>query len=130
MTITQNYFHDKYEFFNKKYHISEEDFKKLKIDPLERLNYAMGHCFPDVFLTFIICEIVQFIVNYIFFSTRRHMNNIAIEKNINDSDSQIIIYDTPGILIPDSMYFNELLNTVLELPKAEQNILLRQVANN
>ena len=30
----------------------------------------------------------------------------------------------------DSMYFNELLNTVLELPQAEQNILLRQVANN
>ena len=89
MTITQNYFHDKYEFFNKRYHIDEEDFAKLKIDPFERLNYAMNNCFPEVFITFVVCEIVQFIINFIFFGTRRHMNNLALQININEISDEV-----------------------------------------
>ena len=82
MTITQNYFKDKYEFFNKKYQIEETDSDsiKIKIPALERLSYAMNHCFPEVFITFVICMIVQFIINYIFFGIRRDLCYISINE--------------------------------------------------
>ena len=82
MTITQNYFKDKYEHFNKKYQIEETDSDsiKIKIPPLERLSYAMNHCFPEVFITFVICMIVQFIINYIFFGIRRDLCYISINE--------------------------------------------------
>ena len=82
MTITQNYFKDKYEYFNKKYQIEETDSDsiKIKIPPLERLSYAMNHCFPEVFITFVICMIVQFIINYIFFGIRRDLCYISINE--------------------------------------------------
>ena len=86
MTITQNYFKDKYEYFNKKYELVERDNIKIKIDVLERLSYAMKHCFPEVIITFIICMIVQFIINFIFFGIRRELCLIAInerKENIN-----------------------------------------------
>ena len=82
MTITQNYFKDKYEHFNKKYQIEETDSDsiKIKIPPLERLSYAMKHCFPEVFITFVICMVVQFIINYIFFGIRRDLCYISINE--------------------------------------------------
>ena len=86
MTITQNYFKDKYEYFNEKYELVERDNIKIKIDVLERLSYAMKHCFPEVIITFIICMIVQFIINFIFFGIRRELCLIAInerKENIN-----------------------------------------------
>ena len=86
MTITQNYFKKKYEYFNKKYEIEESENVKIKIDPLERLSYAMKHCFPEVIITFIICMIAQFIINFIFFGIRRELCLISINEkreNIN-----------------------------------------------
>ena len=86
MTITQNYFKEKYEYFNKKYDIDGSNNMKLKIDPIERLSYAMKHCFPEAIITFIICMIVQFIINFIFFGIRRELCLISInEKKENIS---------------------------------------------
>ena len=96
MTITQNYFKDKYEYFNKKYQIEETDSDsiKIKIPPLERLSYAMNHCFPEVFITFVICMIVQFIINYIFFGIRRDLCYISI----NEKKEEIINREVQKII--------------------------------
>ena len=80
MTITQNYFKDKYEYFNEKYKLVESDNIKIKIDILERLSYAMKHSFPEVIITFIICMFVQFIINFLFFGIRRELCFIAINE--------------------------------------------------
>ena len=80
MTITQNYFKKKYEYFNEKYRLEESDNIKIKINSLERLSYAMKHCFPEVIITFIICMIVQFIINFIFFGIRRELCLISINE--------------------------------------------------
>ena len=89
MTITQNYFKDKYEYFNKKYQIEETDKMKIKIDPLERLSYAMKHSFPEVIITFIICMIVQFIINFIFFGIRRELCLISINSNKENINNEV-----------------------------------------
>lgn len=80
MTITQNYFKDKYDYFNRKYNLEKTDAVKIKIDPLERLSYAMNHCFPEVIFTFFICMISQFIINFIFFKIRRELCLISINE--------------------------------------------------
>ena len=93
MTITQNYFKDKYEYFNEKYQIEESENMKIKIEALERLKYAMNHCFPEVFITFIICMILQFIINFIFFGIRRELCLISInekQENINKEVQKLI----------------------------------------
>ena len=93
MTITQNYFKDKYEYFNEKYQIEESENMKIKIETLERLKYAMNHCFPEVFVTFIICMILQFIINFIFFGIRRELCLISInekKENINKEVQKLI----------------------------------------
>ena len=93
MTLTQNYFKKKYEFFNEKYQIEESDVVKLKIDPLERLSYAMKNCFPEVILTFIICLVIQFIINFVFFGVRRELCIISInekKENINKEVQKIV----------------------------------------
>ena len=89
MTITQNYFKDKYEYFNKKYQIEETDKMKIKIDPLERLSYAMKHSFPEVIITFIICMIIQFIINFIFFGIRRELCLISINSNKENINNEV-----------------------------------------
>ena len=93
MTLTQNYFKEKYEYFDKKYQIVESDNVKLKIFPLERLSYAMKHCFPEVIITFIICVIIQFIINFVFFGIRRELCILSIyekKENINKEVQKII----------------------------------------
>ena len=93
MTITQNYFKDKYDYFNRKYNLEKTDAVKIKIDPLERLSYAMNHCFPEVIFTFFICMISQFIINFIFFKIRRELCLISInekKENINKEVQKLI----------------------------------------
>ena len=89
MTITQNYFKNKYIYFNKKYQIEESDDVKIKIAAPERLSYAMTHCFPEVIITFIICIIVQFIINFIFFGVRRELCIISINEKKQNINSQV-----------------------------------------
>ena len=93
MTITQNYFKNKYDYFNGKYNIEDTDAVKIKIAPLERLSYAMTHCFPEVIFTFFICMISQFIINFIFFKIRRELCLISInekKENINKEVQKLI----------------------------------------
>ena len=93
MTLTQNYFKSKYEYFNKKYQILESDNIKLKLNPLEILSYSMKHCFPEVIITFIICLIIQFIINFVFFGIRRELCIISInekKENINKEVQKLI----------------------------------------
>ena len=89
MTITQNYFKKKYEYFNEKYQIEESESVKIKIDPLERLSYAMTHCFPEVIITFFVCMIVQFIINFIFFGIRRELCIISINEKKENIQKEV-----------------------------------------
>ena len=89
MTITQNYFKNKYEYFNGKYKIEETEAVKIKIAPLERLSYAMKHCFPEVIITFFICMIVQFIINFMFFGIRRELCIISINENKENINKEV-----------------------------------------
>ena len=93
MTITQEYFKKKYEYFNEKYQIEASENMKIKIDPLERLSYAMKHCFPEVIVTFIICMIIQYIINFIFFGIRRELCLISInekKENLNKAVEKLV----------------------------------------
>ena len=89
MTLTQNYFKSKYEYFNKKYQILESDNIKLKLNPLEILSYAMKHCFPEVIITFIICLIIQFIINFVFFGIRRELCIISINEKKENMNKEV-----------------------------------------
>ena len=93
MTITQEYFKKKYEYFNEKYQIEASENMKIKIDPIERLSYAMKHCFPEVIITFIICMIIQYIINFIFFGIRRELCLISInekKENLNKAVEKLV----------------------------------------
>ena len=53
----------------------------------------MKHCFPEAIITFIICVIVQFIINFIFFGIRRELCLISInvkKENINKEVQKLI----------------------------------------
>ena len=93
MTITQEYFKKKYEYFNEKYQIEVSENMKIKLEPLERLSYAMQHCFPEVIVTFIICMIIQYIINFIFFGIRRELCLISInekKENLNKAVEKLV----------------------------------------
>ena len=50
--LTQDYFKNKFYYFNEKYNILHND--KVNILYNEKMNYAMRHCFPRIFLALIV----------------------------------------------------------------------------
>ena len=53
----------------------------------------MRHCFPEVIITFFICIISQYIINFIFFGIRRELCLISInekKENINKEVNKLI----------------------------------------
>ena len=78
MTLSQAYFIKKYEYFSEKYNIqnSEDELKSHKI-----VQYAMGHGFGNAMLSFVICLVVFYLFEYIFFNIRRKINNLSMDEN-------------------------------------------------
>ena len=68
----------KYEYFSEKYNIqnSEDVLKSSKI-----VQYAMGHGFGNAMMSFVICLVVFYLFEYIFFNIRRKINSLSMEDN-------------------------------------------------
>ena len=82
MCLSQNYFFNKYEYFNRKYNINDKE-KKIKAN--EIIKYAMKKGFGNAMITFIICLLVYYLIEYVLFNYRRKINNLSLEENINIS---------------------------------------------
>ena len=68
--LTQNYFKKKYTYFNNKYNIQYDEESK-KISSNEKFAYAIKNTIAFSISTFIICLVIQFIINYCFFNIRK-----------------------------------------------------------
>ena len=94
--LGQNYFIEKYNYFNDKYNLEKEAKKELIISDSEKINYAFKHCFKNAFISFILCLIIQLIIGFIFFGTKKKISNIieikektSQEKEYNNVMSKI-----------------------------------------
>ena len=79
--LEQKYFRKKYEYFNKKYNIIYE-FLNYKITLNERFRYGFRHAIVSGLNSFVICLIIQSIIDYFIFNIKRKL------KQINKSNKQ------------------------------------------
>ena len=68
--LTQNYFKKKYNYFNNKYNIQFNENSK-NISSSEKFGYAIKNTIAFSISVFIICLVIQFIINYFFFNLRK-----------------------------------------------------------
>ena len=89
MCLSQKYFIKKYEYFNNKYNI-QDNIKIIKSN--EFVQYAMRSGFSNAMISFMICLVIYYSFEYIFFNIRRLINNISLDEsiNINKINRQII----------------------------------------
>ena len=73
--LEQKYFRKKYAYFNKKYNI-RYIFLSKNISLSERYAFAFGHTILSGFISFLICFIIQSILNYFFFNINYKLNEI------------------------------------------------------
>ena len=88
--IGENYFIEKYNFFNHKYDLEKKAKANFIISKNEKINYAFKHCFKNSFISFLICFIIEIIIGLIFFGTKRKIDNII---EIKEKISQKKEYD-------------------------------------
>ena len=74
--LGEKYFIEKYNYFNKKYNFDKSSEKDLIIPNSEKLNYIFSHSFLNAFLSFIICAFIQLIIGFIFFGTKKKIENV------------------------------------------------------
>ena len=85
--LTQNYFKKKYNHFNNKYNIQyNEDLEGISSN--EKFSYALGSTIGFSISTFIICLILQFIINFFCFNLRKQVWEILYECE-NDIKEEI-----------------------------------------
>ena len=87
--LDQNYFRKKYEHFNNKYNI----ITVLNMDNIstnEIFAYALGHAVLSGFISFIICLIIQSVINFFVFNLKKKLNELGLimqkKKKINEQD--------------------------------------------
>ena len=83
LILTQDYFKKKFYYFNNKYNILYIELEN-GISKKEKIKYAMNNCFPRVFITFIICLIIQGVIEYAFFGERKKMYKLFLLKGLNE----------------------------------------------
>ena len=74
--IGENYFIDKYNFFNDKYDLEKKAEVNFIIPNNEKINYTFKHCFKNAFISFFICFIIEIIIGLLFFGTKRKIEKI------------------------------------------------------
>ena len=79
MNLSQKYFFKKYEYFYKKYNLVNNE-KKIKLNA--KIQYAIKNGFSEAMISFIICLIIYYLIEYILFNMRRNINYILLEKNM------------------------------------------------
>ena len=110
--LDQKYFRKKYNYFNDKYNI-RYNFLNNKISLNERFSYGFRYSIISGLLSFILCIIVQSILNYFFFyNIRTKMNQI--------SDSKIENYSAKRKSISNK---NNKINKI----DIERNILMKKI---
>ena len=80
MDLSQKYFFEKFEFFNKKYNFVNNN-EKIKQSNI--IKYAMKKGFKNSMVTFVLCLIIYYIIEYMLFNIRKKMNILTMEKNID-----------------------------------------------
>ena len=85
--LTQNYFKKRYKYFNEKYNLQYNE--ELKgISSAEKFGYALKYAAGYYIPIFIICLIIQFIMNYYLFNLRKQV--WALLKECNDDKKEEI----------------------------------------
>ena len=74
--LEQKYFRKKYKYFNKKYNISYELLNE-KISSNERFAYGLRHAALAGFISFLICLIIQSVLNFFFFDIKKKLAKIG-----------------------------------------------------
>ena len=78
--LTQNYFNKKYTYFNNKYNLQyNEEIKD--ISSTEKFVYTIKNTYPFYISIFVICLLIQFIINYYLFNLRKQVWIILKECN-------------------------------------------------
>ena len=87
--LDQQYFRNKYIYFNNKYNIVNE-YLNQNIPLNERLSYGFKNAYISGSISFLICFIIQCIINYLFFNEHiyfgkynTHIKVFNIRNNIN-----------------------------------------------
>ena len=83
--IKDNYFIEKYNYFNAKYGIENSGDKNIIISNGSIINYALKNTFSNAFISFILCLIIQLIVGFLFFRTKKKIDNVI---EISDKTTQ------------------------------------------
>ena len=77
--LEQKYFRKKFEHFNDKYNLFN-NYNEINISSNEIFEYAMGHAILSGFISFIICLIIQSVINIFIFNVRKKLNIITSRK--------------------------------------------------
>ena len=80
MNISQNYLMQKYEYYNERNNIQDNEYIK---NSNEIIRYAMKNGFSKAMISFIICLFVFYLIEYFLFNNRRKINNLSLENNLN-----------------------------------------------
>ena len=79
--LEQKYFRKKFEHFNNKYNLINEKLEG-NISTNEIFTYGLTHAILSGFISFIICLIIQSILNIFIFNSRKKLNVIASRKSV------------------------------------------------
>ena len=74
--LGQNYFVEKYLYFDEKYDFSHKAKKGFKISTNEKIKYSLNKCIISVLISFIICLIAQLIIGLLFFNTKEKIDKL------------------------------------------------------
>ena len=85
--LEQKYFRKKYNYFNEKYNIRYV-YLDQKISLSERFTYGLGHAVLSGFISFLICLVIQSVLNYFFFNIRKKLDKAIEGKEIDDNEKK------------------------------------------
>jgi hypothetical protein len=88
LILTQDYFKDKFHYFNNKYNILHDELDNITSG--EKLRYGFSHSFPRVLLSLIICLIIQGLIEYGFFRERKKIYSLFILHGINEINKNVV----------------------------------------
>jgi len=71
--LEQKYFRKKYEYFKDKYKL-RYTFLQIKISSSELFSYGFSHAYAAGLISFLICLIIQSVLNCFFFDLKKKLN--------------------------------------------------------
>ena len=86
--LEQKYFRKKFVYFNDKYKL-RYTFLEEKISSFELFSYGFNHAYVAAFISFLVCLIIQSVLNYFFFDLKKKLN-VNIENKTNEQTVQLL----------------------------------------